>query len=66
MARFSVVHVFGYNSAENEPILDEIWSTLSISGCLVSIFTVKLIQCLFPGLGTYFPHFRQCPMSDIG
>ena len=39
-------------------------------GCLVSTFTVSINPKSFPwdvrcAQGTYFPHFRQRPMSDI-
>jgi len=40
-------------------------------GCLDSIFTVRINSKSFfcavhSAQGTYFPHFRQRPMSDIG
>jgi len=45
VAHLNDVHAFGYNSAESERILDEIWSTPSIlSGTGPDIFWARSAQ----------------------
>jgi len=55
-AHFGGVHAFGYNSAESEPILDEIWITLeyTVGGWPLKILCVICAVATAGNPGEFF------------